>query len=83
MEVAKCIVEAGFPPGVINIIQGAGKTGQFMCEHMKIRKLAFTGSTATGRRVQAAAAMSNLKVVSEYRDNDGTLSNQVLTGLLF
>jgi len=50
---------------VINIIQGAGKTGQLMSEHMKIRKLAFTGSTATGRRVQAAAAMSNLKVVSE------------------
>ncbi|KAF8333464.1 aldehyde dehydrogenase [Cantharellus anzutake] len=64
IEVAKCIVEAGFPPGVINILQGTGQSGQYIAEHMKIRKLAFTGSTATGRRVQAAAALSNLKVVT-------------------
>ena len=38
------IKEAGFPPGVINIISGAGKTGSLLAAHMKIFKISFTGS---------------------------------------
>ncbi|KAF9889050.1 hypothetical protein FE257_008027 [Aspergillus nanangensis] len=58
------IKEAGFPPGVINIVSGAGVTGSLLAGHMKIWKVSFTGSTASGRKVQDAATKSNLKVVT-------------------
>lgn len=53
-----------FPPGTINIVNGAGKTGHLLAAHLKIRQIAFTGSTSTGRKIQEAAAKSNLKRVS-------------------
>lgn len=56
--------EAGFPPGVINVITGAGPVGAMLANHMQINKIAFTGSAAAGRAVMAAAAKSNLKRVS-------------------
>jgi aldehyde dehydrogenase (NAD+) len=55
------IKEAGFPPGVINIVTGDGKVGAMLAGHMDIAKVAFTGSAAAGRQVQIAAAKSNLK----------------------
>jgi aldehyde dehydrogenase (NAD+) len=58
------IREAGFPPGVINIISGTGKTGSLLAAHMKIYKISFTGSIASGRKVQDAANKSNLKPVT-------------------
>ncbi|KAF2398374.1 aldehyde dehydrogenase [Trichodelitschia bisporula] len=58
------IKEAGFPPGVINIVTGAGSVGAHLASHMQIAKIAFTGSAAAGRAVQIAAARSNLKHVS-------------------
>ncbi|KAK3075430.1 hypothetical protein LTR53_001215 [Teratosphaeriaceae sp. CCFEE 6253] len=58
------INEAGFPPGVINIVTGAGPVGALLASHMKIAKIAFTGSAFAGRQVMAAAAKSNLKHVS-------------------
>ena len=58
------IKEAGFPPGVINMITGAGPVGSMLASHMQIAKIAFTGSAAGGRAVQVAAAKSNLKHVS-------------------
>nr|AVR59241.1 aldehyde dehydrogenase 1 [Platynereis dumerilii] len=59
------IKEAGFPPGVINVVPGFGPTaGAAVAEHMDIDKVAFTGSTEIGRIVMAAAAKSNLKRVS-------------------
>ncbi|OJJ45066.1 hypothetical protein ASPZODRAFT_2110930 [Penicilliopsis zonata CBS 506.65] len=62
---AKLIVEAGFPPGVINIISGFGRVaGAAISSHMDIDKVAFTGSTAVGRTVMQAAAKSNLKKVT-------------------
>ncbi|KAJ5762569.1 uncharacterized protein N7511_005951 [Penicillium nucicola] len=62
---AKLIVEAGFPPGVINIISGFGRTaGAAISSHMDIDKVAFTGSTLVGRMVLQAAAKSNLKKVT-------------------
>ena len=58
------IIEAGFPPGVVNIINGYGYVaGQHLAEHPQVDKISFTGSTATGRKV-IAAAMGNLKKVS-------------------
>ena len=58
------IIEAGFPPGVINILTGAGPVGAMLASHMDIAKIAFTGSAPAGRQVQIAAAKSNLKHVS-------------------
>ncbi|KAL1850163.1 aldehyde dehydrogenase (NAD(P)(+)) ald5 [Diaporthe australafricana] len=62
---AQFIKEAGFPPGVVNIISGFGKTaGAAISSHMDIDKVAFTGSTVVGRQVMKAAASSNLKKVT-------------------
>ncbi|KAJ7202138.1 aldehyde dehydrogenase [Mycena pura] len=59
------IVEAGFPPGVVNIVNGYGPTvGQAISEHMDIYKIAFTGSTLVGRKILDASARTNLKVVT-------------------
>ncbi|KAI9667794.1 MAG: aldehyde dehydrogenase (NAD(P)(+)) ald5 [Bathelium mastoideum] len=62
---AQLVKEAGFPPGVINVISGFGKTaGAAIASHMQIDKVAFTGSTVTGRSILKAAAGSNLKKVT-------------------
>ncbi|TFK33766.1 aldehyde dehydrogenase domain-containing protein [Crucibulum laeve] len=59
------IEEAGFPPGVVNIVTGYGNTvGAAISSHMKIEKVAFTGSTLVGRKIMEAAAKSNLKNVT-------------------
>ncbi|KAK5047945.1 hypothetical protein LTR84_006135 [Exophiala bonariae] len=55
--------EAGFPSGIVNVISGAGATGELLSSHMKIRKISFTGSVRAGRAVMQAAARSNLKSV--------------------
>jgi aldehyde dehydrogenase (NAD+) len=61
----KLIKEAGFPPGVINVISGFGKTaGAAIASHMDVDKVAFTGSTVVGRQIMKAAASSNLKKVT-------------------
>ncbi|KAH8902423.1 aldehyde dehydrogenase [Coniochaeta sp. PMI_546] len=61
LALGRLVVEAGFPPGVINFINGMGEAGGALASHMKVAKVSFTGSTATGRGVQIAAASSNLK----------------------
>jgi acyl-CoA reductase-like NAD-dependent aldehyde dehydrogenase len=59
------ITEAGFPPGVVNIVNGRGDiVGAAISSHMDIDKLSFTGSTIVGRRIMEAAARSNLKNVT-------------------
>ncbi|KAI0319928.1 aldehyde dehydrogenase [Amylostereum chailletii] len=65
LRMAELVVEAGFPPGVVNVVVGYGHTvGAAMAEHMDIDKIAFTGSTVIGRKIQEAAAKSNLKNVT-------------------
>ncbi|CUM63646.1 uncharacterized protein PRCAT00001229001 [Priceomyces carsonii] len=62
---ANLIKEAGVPAGVVNIVSGFGKiAGEAISLHPKIKKVAFTGSTATGRHIMKAAAESNLKKVT-------------------
>ncbi|KAL4919153.1 aldehyde dehydrogenase domain-containing protein [Aspergillus aurantiobrunneus] len=58
------IREAGFPPGVFQILSGDGQTGALLASHMRVRKVSFTGSIATGKRIQRMAAESNLKRVT-------------------
>ncbi|QCD81089.1 aldehyde dehydrogenase [Vigna unguiculata] len=62
---AKLFHEAGLPEGVLNIVSGYGPTaGAALASHMDVDKLAFTGSTDTGKIVLELAARSNLKPVT-------------------
>jgi aldehyde dehydrogenase (NAD+) len=61
---ATLIKEAGFPPGVVNIVNGHGKdAGSRLSAHPNVDKIAFTGSTNTGRAIMKAAA-ANLKNIT-------------------
>ena len=65
LYVASLIVEAGFPPGVVNIVPGYGPTaGAAIANHPDVDKVAFTGSTEVGHLIQQAAGASNLKRVT-------------------
>ena len=65
LKACEYIQQAGFPKGVVNLVSGYGKTvGNAIAHHMDIDKLAFTGSTATGRAILKASASSNLKKVT-------------------
>ncbi len=65
LRLGELACEAGFPPGVINILTGPGvPTGAALTAHPDVDKVAFTGSTAVGREVMHAAAASNLKRIS-------------------
>ncbi|KAF2866600.1 putative aldehyde dehydrogenase [Massariosphaeria phaeospora] len=63
LQLGELVKEAGFPPGVINIISGDGRTGAMLARHMGIRKISFTGSVPVGKKIQEEAAKSNLKRV--------------------
>ena len=64
-KLAAQVREAGFPPGCVNVLCGRGPiAGAALAEHMQVRKIAFTGSIATGRGILKAAASSNLKKVT-------------------
>jgi len=65
LRVADLAVEAGIPPGVLNVVPGFGQTaGKALALHMDVDCIAFTGSTATGRMIMQYAGQSNLKRVS-------------------
>merc|ERR1719454_1284427 len=58
------VTEAGFPPGTVNMLNGPGSTGEIIARHPGIAKVAFTGSTAVGKKIVVAAGESNLKKVT-------------------
>ncbi|WP_333903366.1 aldehyde dehydrogenase family protein [Achromobacter insolitus] len=63
LRIAELMAAAGFPDGVVNVVPGYGHTaGQRLAEHPDVGKIAFTGSTATGRRI-VEASKGNLKRV--------------------
>jgi aldehyde dehydrogenase (NAD+) len=65
LRLGELVCEAGFPPGVVNILPGYGPTaGAAIASHMEIDKVAFTGSTEVGRLIMEMAAKSNLKRVT-------------------
>ncbi|XP_053671553.1 aldehyde dehydrogenase 1A1-like [Anopheles nili] len=65
LHMAALSMEAGFPAGVINVVNGFGPTvGAAIVAHPDVRKVAFTGSVETGRLILAGASTSNLKKVS-------------------
>lgn len=66
LYLAELIEEAGFPPGVINIVPGFGETaGQAIVDHPLIDKIAFTGSTEVGKLIMKNAARSLKRVTLE------------------
>ncbi|KAF9263495.1 NAD-aldehyde dehydrogenase [Marasmius fiardii PR-910] len=65
LKLSELIKEAGFPPGVVNTVPSLGPVGgAAIASHLDVDKVAFTGSTITGRKIMEAAAKSNLKKVS-------------------
>jgi acyl-CoA reductase-like NAD-dependent aldehyde dehydrogenase len=65
LRLGEIMQEAGFPPGVVNILTGPGEpTGAAISVAMGVDKIAFTGSTEVGRKIMQASAASNLKRVS-------------------
>jgi aldehyde dehydrogenase (NAD+) len=65
MKLAEVIRDADLPPGVVNILTGAGATGADIVEHSGIDKIAFTGSTAVGKIIQRTLAGTNKKYTLE------------------
>jgi aldehyde dehydrogenase (NAD+) len=65
LKLAEIIQEADLPPGVVNIITGAGATGAAIVQHPGIDKIAFTGSTDVGKIIQHATAGTGKKVTLE------------------
>ena len=63
LAIAELMAQVGFPEGVVNIVPGLGHVaGQYIAEHPEISKVAFTGSTAVGRKIVQASS-GNLKKV--------------------
>jgi betaine-aldehyde dehydrogenase len=56
LKLAEILVEAGAPPGVFNVIQGAAEVGSALVRDPRVAKVSLTGSVPTGRKVYAAAA---------------------------
>jgi aldehyde dehydrogenase (NAD+) len=65
LKLAEIIQEADLPPGVVNIITGAGATGAAIVNHADVNKIAFTGSTDVGKIIQRAIAGTNKKATLE------------------
>jgi aldehyde dehydrogenase (NAD+) len=62
---AEICQQADLPPGVVNIVTGAGETGRTLVEHPGIDKVAFTGSTEVGRQIARSVAGTTKKVTLE------------------
>ena len=65
LRLAEIFQEVGLPPGVVNIITGAGETGAALVHHNDVDKIAFTGSTDVGKRIAKAIAGSAKKLTLE------------------
>ncbi|HET9719676.1 MAG TPA: aldehyde dehydrogenase family protein [Solirubrobacteraceae bacterium] len=65
LRLGELALEAGFPPGVLNVLTGDGRTGAAIVEHPGIDKIAFTGSTEVGREIGAKAGRALKRVTLE------------------
>ncbi len=65
LKLAEIIRDCDLPPGVVNIITGAGATGAALVNHPNINKIAFTGSTDVGKIIQKSTAGTNKKLTLE------------------
>ncbi|MGH9092181.1 MAG: aldehyde dehydrogenase family protein [Acidimicrobiales bacterium] len=86
---ARCMNEAGYPPGVFNVVTGDGPTtGESLVQHPEVSKVSFTGSTRAGRRVAELAAATVKRVGLELGGksanvvlDDGDLEQAIRTGV--
>jgi acyl-CoA reductase-like NAD-dependent aldehyde dehydrogenase len=62
-----------FPPGVLNVITGGAEVGAALVAHPDVAKISFTGSTATGKKIMAAAAPTLKRVTLELGGNDAAI----------
>ena len=65
MKLAEIFQEVDLPPGVVNIVNGAGRTGSLLVEHDDVDKIAFTGSTEVGKIIQRAVAGTQKRLTLE------------------
>lgn len=90
IRIGELALEAGFPPGVVNVVTGMGETGAALAAHPGVDKISFTGSTEVGRAIMHAAADQIRKVTLELggktaniilpdADIDAALASTVLT----
>ena len=88
MKLAELIQVADLPPGVVNIITGAGKTGSEIVKHPDINKIAFTGSTDVGKIIQKTLAGTQKKYTLELGGKaahiifDDAAINQAVEGII-
>jgi phenylacetaldehyde dehydrogenase len=74
LRLGELILEAGIPDGAINIVTGYGhEAGQALVDHPLVRKIAFTGSTATGQKILASAASQMKRVTLELGGKSPTI----------
>ena len=65
LRFARLCVEAGLPPGVVNVVTGGATAGEALCSHPGVDKISFTGGTVTARAVARAAAEHQTPLVLE------------------
>jgi aldehyde dehydrogenase (NAD+) len=65
LRLAEILQEVDLPPGVVNIVTGAGETGRMLVEHPGVQKVAFTGSTEVGKRIAKACAGTDKRLTLE------------------
>jgi acyl-CoA reductase-like NAD-dependent aldehyde dehydrogenase len=65
LRIGELALQAGFPPGVLNVLTGDGETGAALVDHPGVDKIAFTGSTAVGREIGAKAGRALKRVTLE------------------
>lgn len=71
LKIADLLLEAEFPPGVVNVITGKGsEVGDALVTHDKVRRVAFTGSTAVGRHIMGLAAPKLKRMTMELGGSD-------------
>ena len=65
LKFCELLQDIGLPNGVVNIITGAGTTGEYLVQHPDIDKIAFTGSTGVGKSIQRSIAKRQISVTFE------------------
>lgn len=74
LRLGELVLEAGFPEGTVNIVTGHGhEAGQALVDHPLVRKIAFTGSTATGQKILAASVKTMKRVTLELGGKSPTI----------
>lgn len=64
------VMQQALPPGVLNVVSGGDDLGKWVSEHPTVRKISFTGSVATGKKIAAVAAPDLKRVTLELGGND-------------